>query len=77
MKKPFKLKPHEKRTIIGAWDKRIWVRRANTFLTPPFCFLFTEKGGGPVLKDDTSWRKLSGIQFHIGTWQFFLSWKKP
>jgi hypothetical protein len=75
--KPYKLKPHEKRDIVGGWDKRIWVRRARTSLVPPFCWLFAEEGGGPVLKGDTSWRKLSGIQFRFGTWQFWLSWRKP
>lgn len=75
--KPYRLALHEKRTIIGAWDKRVWVRRARTFLTPPFCLLYTEPGGGPVLKGETSWRKLSGFQVRMGTWQFWLSWRRP
>lgn len=75
--KSYKLKPHEKRTIIGKWDRRIWVRRSTMFLVPAFCWLYAERGGGPVLRGQESWRKLCGIQFHIGTWQFFLSWRKP
>jgi hypothetical protein len=71
------VKLHEKRTIIGAWDKRVWLRRARMFLMPRFCWLYSEKGGGAVLKGQTSWRKLCGIQFHVGTWQLFLSWRKP
>lgn len=76
--KPYRLGPHEKRTIVGDWNKRVWIRRSQMlFLNPPFCWLYQEKGGGPVLKGETSFGKLSGIQFHVGTWQVFLSWRKP
>lgn len=73
--KRYRLGEHEKRTIVGDWDKRLWIRRTRFFLTPPLCLLYLEKDGSPVLKDETSWRKIVGFQFRVGTWQVFLSWR--
>lgn len=75
--KPYRLGMHEKRTLLGGWNKRVWIRRAGMFLTPPFCLLHTRKGGGPVLRGEGTWRTVSGIQFHVGSYQAFLSWRKP
>ena len=74
--KTYRLKPFEKREIVGGWDKPIWLRRTNTFIVPWFCWVQAEKGGGPVLIDDASWRKISGLQVHVGTWQLWIHWRR-
>ena len=74
--KPYRLAPHEKRDIIGGVFSWIWVRRATWFLTPRVCWLYNEKGGGPVLVDEVHWRKISGFQVRAGTWQMFLQWRR-
>lgn len=67
---------HEKRDVLGAWDSWIWVRRAHTFLVPHVCWLYAERKGGPVLKEGVHWRKISGFQVHVGTWQLWLLWRR-
>lgn len=76
MKKPYRLAPHEKRTIVGGWDKPVWVRRAQVFLVPHFCWLYAEKDGGPVLVGQTKWAKWNGVQWHVGTWQVWLQFRR-
>lgn len=76
MKKPYKLKPHEKRDVIGRWDDWLWVRRATMFMVPHLCWIYVEPDGGPVLLGEESWRKISGIQFHIGTWQMWMHFRR-
>lgn len=74
--KPYRLRPHEKRTILGDWDRWIWVRRTTLFLVPRVCWVQAEKDGSPVLLDEGSWRKISGFQVHCGTWQVWLQWRR-
>lgn len=67
---------HEKRTVVGNWNRWIWVRRARLFLVPPLCWIQAEKDGGPVLVTESSWRKISGLQMHVGTWQIWVKWRR-
>lgn len=74
--KPYRLAQHEKLSVLGDCNKPVWIRRSTMFLCPPVCWIYAEKGGGPVLVTETSWRKISGVQVHVGTWQAWLHWRR-
>lgn len=76
MQGAYRLEKHEKRDIAGGWDKFFWIRRARMFLVPPLCWIYAEKNGGPVLKEEAHWQKISGFQVHVGTWQLWLHWRR-
>lgn len=75
--KSYRLGLHEKRDIVGNWDKPVWIRRSrHLFLHPHFCWVYKEKNGHAVLRWEVSWRKISGFQVHLGTWQLFVQWRR-
>lgn len=73
--KPYRLGEHEKRTIVGDWDRGLWIRRSRLHLTPPVCWIHATSSGRPVLCGETSWRTIRGVQARVGTWQVWVQWK--
>lgn len=33
--------------------------------------MYAEKDGGPVLKDESSWRKINGVFINLRRWDFY------
>ena len=66
----------EKITLLGGYGRHLWLRRAGYFLTPPVCWVYAEKNGLPVLKTEASWRKISGFQVRVHTWQLWVQWRR-
>ena len=57
--------------VSGHWDRRLWVRKDAPRLYPWFVVTQAEKGGGPVLRDQQSWRKINGVMVRVG--RYFIS----
>jgi hypothetical protein len=36
-------------------------------------FYYAERGGGPVLKDESSWRKINGVFFNVRPLQIYFA----
>lgn len=43
---------------------------------PGFVWLYAEKGGGPVLKGEASWGKISGFLFHNKQGHYTVSFRR-
>lgn len=52
-----------------------WYGR-NQFFGPGIAWIYAELGGGPVLKDQISWRKINGIVIRFRDSQLFLHFRR-
>lgn len=66
---------HEWYTLVGGRDKWLWIRRTHYSPMRRVCWMHS-KDGGPVLKGQSSWRTISGIQVRVGTYQVIVSWRE-